>query len=545
MEDSLLLGVEGIKKTILYGGTNQIPKFITGSKDRTVLDDSKKVGVPMEVVIGNMFKLEVWETLLKSMRVGEVAEFWCDVIHTGMYPMVAKSLRRIAEGKDPVDWHVHTCGMANMFAFHTLGYDDLDELQKEPQPLIFVLELLKVEQPSEYHRESWALNDEERLKAVPVLHGQGNKLYKMGRFEEATNKYKEAILCIKNVQSKEKAWEAPWLKLEKMANTLTLNYCQCLLRMEEYYEVIEHTTDIINQHPGVMKAFYLRGKAHMEVWNEAEARADFERVLDLDPGMKKTVRKELAVLNMRMEEKREEDRQKYKGMFTTTAARQTTSELINIHQEHSKQSTTRQRPSEQATLEEAIMEIKDPQQTIPEEVAPTKTTPNKAIPDKVVSTTEAATPAEATPEEAIKEKTSSAEAHPEEEIFTAAAFPEEETTEETSPTEAIPEENTEETSLTDVPEEETIETSLTEAIPEETTEETSPTGAITEEETSLTEAITEEETTEEISLTEAIPEETTEETSITEAIPEETTEETSLTGAITKEETSLDKTTPE
>lgn len=48
----------------------------------------------------------------------------------------------------------------------------------------------------------------------------------------------------------EKAWEAPWLKLEKMANMLTLNYCQCLLRMEEYYEVIEHTTDIINQHPG-------------------------------------------------------------------------------------------------------------------------------------------------------------------------------------------------------------------------------------------------------------------------------------------------------
>lgn len=61
-----------------------------------------------------------------------------------MYPIVAKSLRRIAEGKDPVDWHIHTCGMANMFAFHTLGYDDLDELQKEPQPLIFVLELLKV-----------------------------------------------------------------------------------------------------------------------------------------------------------------------------------------------------------------------------------------------------------------------------------------------------------------------------------------------------------------------------------------------------------------
>lgn len=140
-----------------------------------------------------------------------------------------------------------------------------------------------MQQPSEYNRESWALSDEERLKAVPVLHGQGNKLYKQGCYQEATQKYKEAIICIKNVQTKviqtnkllkkeshlihkigcaaflhanyfsvqEKAWEVPWLKLEKMANTLTLNYCQCLLRMEEYYEVIEHTSDIVNQHPGL------------------------------------------------------------------------------------------------------------------------------------------------------------------------------------------------------------------------------------------------------------------------------------------------------
>uniref|UniRef100_A0A665UPW2 Aryl-hydrocarbon-interacting protein-like 1 n=1 Tax=Echeneis naucrates TaxID=173247 RepID=A0A665UPW2_ECHNA len=262
MQDTLLLGSEGIKKTILHGGTGEIPKFITGAKvtfhfrtqlcddDRTVIDDSKVVGTPMEIVIGNMFKLDIWETLLSSMRIGEVAEFWCDTT---------------------------------------------------------------VSQPSEYNRESWALSDEERLKVVPVLHGQGNKLYKQGRYQEATQKYKEAVICIKNVQTKEKAWDIPWMKLEKMANTLTLNYCQCLLRMEEYYEVIEHTSDIINQHPGVVKAFYLRGKAHMEVWNEAEARQDFGRVLDLDPGMKKAVKKDLAVLNMRMEEKNQEDRDKYKG----------------------------------------------------------------------------------------------------------------------------------------------------------------------------------------------------------------------------------------
>lgn len=48
--------------------------------ERTVIDDSKVVGTPMELVLGNMFKLDIWETLLSSMRTGEVAEFWCDIV---------------------------------------------------------------------------------------------------------------------------------------------------------------------------------------------------------------------------------------------------------------------------------------------------------------------------------------------------------------------------------------------------------------------------------------------------------------------------------
>ncbi|XP_064438690.1 aryl-hydrocarbon-interacting protein-like 1 isoform X4 [Mirounga angustirostris] len=171
-------------------------------EERTVIDDSKRVGHPMHIILGNMFKLEVWEVLLTSMRRGEVAEFWCDSIHTGVYPILSRSLRQVAEGKDPTEWHVHTCGLANMFAYHTLGYEDLDELQKEPQPLIFVIELLQVEAPSEYQRETWSLNNEEKMQVVPLLHGEGNRLFKLGRYEEASSKYQEAIVCLRNLQTK-------------------------------------------------------------------------------------------------------------------------------------------------------------------------------------------------------------------------------------------------------------------------------------------------------------------------------------------------------
>ncbi|KAM4844855.1 aryl-hydrocarbon-interacting protein-like 1 [Thomomys bottae] len=331
MDAALLLNVEGIKKTILHGGTGELPSFLTGSRvtfhfrttkcdeERTLIDDSKQAGRPMHVVLGNMFKLEVWETLLASMRIGEVAEFWCDTIHTGLYPILSRSLRQLAEGKDPTGWHVHTCGLANMFAYHTLGYEDLDELQKEPQPLIFVIELLQVEAPSEYQRETWNLTNEERMQAVPILHGEGNRLFKLGRFEEASAKYQEAIICLRKLQTKEKPWEVQWLKLEKMINTLVLNYCQCLLKKGEYYEVLEHTSDVLRHHPGIAKAYYVRARAHAEVWNAAEAQADLEKVVELEPAMRGAVRRELRLLEQRMAEKQEEERLRCRSMLSQGA----------------------------------------------------------------------------------------------------------------------------------------------------------------------------------------------------------------------------------
>ena len=64
-------------------------------EERTVIDDSKQVGHPMHIIIGNMFKLEVWEILLTSMRVSEVAEFWCDTIVSRPSPFATALARQL------------------------------------------------------------------------------------------------------------------------------------------------------------------------------------------------------------------------------------------------------------------------------------------------------------------------------------------------------------------------------------------------------------------------------------------------------------------
>ncbi|XP_069723593.1 aryl-hydrocarbon-interacting protein-like 1 isoform X2 [Phaenicophaeus curvirostris] len=267
MEETYLLNVEGVRKKILHGGQGELPKFQDGSK------------------------------------------------HTGMYALVSRGMRRIAEGRDPLEGQKHRCGMGNMFDYHSTGYDDLDELQRTPQPLIFIMELFRVEEPSAYKRDTWAMSKEEKLAAVPVLHSEGNRLVLRREFAQAAAKYQEAVICLRNLQAKEKPWEDGWLKLESLVTPLVLNYCQCQLELGEYYEVLEHTTELLQKHNDNAKAYFKRAKAHAAVWNEREAREDFMRVAHLDPSMAAAVKKELKQLGERMRKKHVEDRKRYQGLF--------------------------------------------------------------------------------------------------------------------------------------------------------------------------------------------------------------------------------------
>ncbi|XP_010222591.1 PREDICTED: AH receptor-interacting protein [Tinamus guttatus] len=236
--------------------------------------------------------------------------------HVVLYPMVSKSLRNIAAGKDPLEGQRHCCGIAQLHEHHSLGYADLDELQKNPQPLIFDIEVLKVEEPGSYQQDPWAMTDEEKLQAVPLIHKEGNELYRQGKVPEAASKYYDAIACLKNLQMKEQPGSPDWIELDQKITPLLLNYCQCKLQCQEYYEVLDHCSSILNKYEDNVKAYFKRGKAHAAVWNVAEAQADFAKVLALDPSLRPIVAKELRSLEARLREKDKEDKVRFKGIFS-------------------------------------------------------------------------------------------------------------------------------------------------------------------------------------------------------------------------------------
>ncbi|KAI4890053.1 hypothetical protein NFI96_017193 [Prochilodus magdalenae] len=336
-EVAIKLGADGIKKKVVSPGKGELPSFLDGTKvvfhyrtslcDGTLLDDSRTMGgksKPMELILGKKFKLPVWELVVTTMRVGEMADFTCDLKHTALYPLVSQSLRNISVGKDPLEGQRHCCGIAQVHSHHSLGHPDLDQLQANPQPLVFTIQLLEVLPPGSFALETWAMTDEEKLQVVPQIHEEGNALFKKGETAAAAEKYYNAIACLKNLQMKEQPGDVVWINLDQMITPLLLNYCQCKLMLGQYYEVLEHCSSLLNKYEDNVKAYFKRGKAHAAVWNEAEARADFAKVVALDPSLGPVVEKEIRVMEDKIREKKREEKGRYKNIFKYSSSTSTT-----------------------------------------------------------------------------------------------------------------------------------------------------------------------------------------------------------------------------
>lgn len=55
------------------------------------------------------------------------------------------------------------------------------------------LDLVKVEQPEDYEKDLWQLDDGERLKLIPELKSQGNEYFKNKDYKQASELYAKAI----------------------------------------------------------------------------------------------------------------------------------------------------------------------------------------------------------------------------------------------------------------------------------------------------------------------------------------------------------------
>ncbi|XP_071445816.1 AH receptor-interacting protein [Hetaerina americana] len=308
-----------VEKIILHAGNTSKP-YTNGSRvffhfqtkiagDGKILDDSRKLGKPMELVLGKKFKLEIWEAIVQTMSINEVSRFSVDKSLVTSYPFVSKTLREAGLPKEAK--RHHCCGVS--LQNEGVGYRDLNELIKVPKDLEFTIELLKVESPEEYQKESWQLDEDEKVQRVSKLKTEGNDLYNAKKYDAAVDKYSEALGMLEQLMLKEKPGDEEWLVLQNMKIPLLLNFSQCKLIQSDYYTVIEHCSTVLKSEPDNVKALFRRGKAHIGAWNPKEAKEDLERAAKLNPSLSAVISEELRKLEMMERQKDKEDAIKLKG----------------------------------------------------------------------------------------------------------------------------------------------------------------------------------------------------------------------------------------
>lgn len=196
-----------------------------------------------------------------------------------------------------------------------IGYDDLDELFRSPCDLIFTIENLSIDLPEEYERESWQMNEDEKLKSVDDYRVRGNEMFKQNRFKEAEDFYSLALGVLEQLMLREKPKDEEWLELAKLKIPLLLNYSQCKLLEKDFYRVIECCTEVLTYEPDNLKAFYRRARAYAGAWEPQKAQEDFLRCISLDPSLKTTITKEINALKEKIKSLEDKDKSNYSKLF--------------------------------------------------------------------------------------------------------------------------------------------------------------------------------------------------------------------------------------
>lgn len=340
-------------KRILYAGSGEVPTFSANTKvsrvyllevilihfflsttdtcqvifhfrtkildqdDEKIIDDSKQACKPMELIIGKKFKLEPWEDLIKTMRVGEIAELVCDKSIVPCYVLVSSQFRKFVKGITKSEDGVPSPSCCGMAMKNSIGHPDLDELMKNPKDLSFTIELLDVKENSSYEKELWQLSESDQLDLIKALRERGNEFYESKDYTNAAESYNKALGIIESLMLKEKPNEEEWNELDKMRIPFFLNLAQCKIYLDDHYEAIHFCNEVIKRDSSNVKAFFRRAKAHMNVSNFSEAKSDFDRVRVMDQKLLLTVDKLIQELNTKEKLSYQKEKSMYVGKLFT------------------------------------------------------------------------------------------------------------------------------------------------------------------------------------------------------------------------------------
>ncbi|XP_032898658.1 peptidyl-prolyl cis-trans isomerase FKBP5 [Amblyraja radiata] len=166
-------------------------------------------------------------------------------------------------------------------------------------------------------KESWEMDTREKLEQAVIVKEKGTFYFKHGKYKQAQIQYRKIVVWLhqEHCRREEDSQSAKALVL-----AAHLNVAMCYLKLNEYPKAVESCDKALEMDRVNEKALYRRGEARLCVNEFDLAKADFQRVLQVNPE-NKAAKTQLIVCQKRMKEHHEKNKKIYANMFQKFADR--------------------------------------------------------------------------------------------------------------------------------------------------------------------------------------------------------------------------------
>ncbi|RLM60461.1 70 kDa peptidyl-prolyl isomerase [Panicum miliaceum] len=173
-------------------------------------------------------------------------------------------------------------------------------------------------------KESWDLNNEEKIEAAGKKKEEGNALFKLGKYARASKRYEKAAKYIEydSSFSEDEKKQSKQLKI-----SCNLNNAACKLKLKDYKQAEKLCTKVLELDSQNVKALYRRVQAYMQLADLELAEADIKKALEIDPDNStksdggnaaanlRDVKLEYKTLKEKIKEYNKKDAKFYSNMF--------------------------------------------------------------------------------------------------------------------------------------------------------------------------------------------------------------------------------------
>jgi FK506-binding protein 4/5 len=161
-------------------------------------------------------------------------------------------------------------------------------------------------------KESWDLNNAEKIEAAGVKKEEGNALFKLSKYARASKRYEKAAKFIEYDTS----FSEDEKKLSKQLKiTCNLNNAACKLKLKDYKQAEKLCTKVLELDSQNVKALYRRSQAYTQLADLELAEVDIKKALEIDPD-NRDVKLTYKTLKEKIKEINKKDAKFYSNMFS-------------------------------------------------------------------------------------------------------------------------------------------------------------------------------------------------------------------------------------